>query len=67
MIRIEVNGETIELPGKTTAAQLLELKNIVAENSVLAVNGNIIAPEDYGKTVFRNGDKIDLMCFTGGG
>lgn len=63
---VKVNGELLEIAGKTMAEYLsgtsYNLQRIAVER-----NGEIIPKAQYGKAVLEDGDDIEVVCFVGGG
>lgn len=63
---IKVNGEMLDIAGKTLADYLAttdyDSKRIAVER-----NGDIVPKAKYGETILRNGDSIEVVSFVGGG
>lgn len=63
---VRINGETLDVAGKTMTEYLLsagyDIKRIAVE-----LNGNILAKNDYEKTVLMDGDSVEVVSFVGGG
>ena len=63
---VKVNGEPKDIAGKTIAEYLAttnyDMKRIAVER-----NGDIVRKAQYGETVLRDGDSIEVVSFVGGG
>ena len=63
---VKVNGEPKDIAGKTTAEYLAttnyDMKRIAVER-----NGDIVPKAQYGETVLKDGDSIEVVSFVGGG
>ena len=63
---IKVNGEELELEGKTLAEYLLSTdfdeKRIAVER-----NGEIVPKAKYSETILSDGDIVEVVSFVGGG
>lgn len=63
---IKINGKEFDIAGKTLADHLADAdfdsKIIVVER-----NGDIIPRSQYGETVLKDGDCIEIVSFVGGG
>ena len=63
---VTINGEALDVGGKTLAAYLAEAGY---EQNRIAVerNGEIVPKASYGETRFLVGDVVDVVNFVGGG
>ena len=63
---VKVNGEPKDIAGKTIAEYLAttnyDIKRIAVER-----NGDIVPKAQYGETVLKDGDSIEVVSFVGGG
>ena len=63
---VKINGEELNIAGKTVAEYLLttsyDHKRIAVER-----NGEIIPKARYAETVLSDGDSIEIVSFVGGG
>ena len=63
---VKVNGEAMDIAGKTIAEYLAttnyDMKRIATE-----LNGDIVPKANYADTVIRDGDSIEIVSFVGGG
>ncbi len=66
MISICVNGEK-ELRAACSVLDLLTEKHLAPERVVVELNGSIVKRPQWGETVLREGDTVEIVCFVGGG
>ena len=63
---VKVNGEQMDLAGKTVAEMLMQLGG---EQTRIAVERNeeIVPKAAYADTVLQDGDAVEVVRFVGGG
>ncbi len=66
-MNIIVNGEELTLNSDTTIEELLQKLKIKDKVMAVAVNMNIIKKDDWKNYKIKEGDKIELLHFVGGG
>ena len=66
-MKLSVNGQERELPDGTTAAQLLELLQVIPERVVVEVNLAILKRAQLPSTTLNEGDTVEIVQFVGGG
>ena len=63
---VMINGEELNIAGKTVAEYLAttsyDPKRIAVER-----NGDIVPKAQYGETVLKDGDSVEIVSFVGGG
>ena len=63
---VKINGEKLNIAGKTVAEYLAttsyDPKRIAVER-----NGDIVPKAQYGETVLKDGDSVEVVSFVGGG
>ena len=63
---VKINGEELNIAGKTVAEYLAttsyDPKRIAVER-----NGDIVPKAQYGETVLKDGDSVEIVSFVGGG
>lgn len=64
---INVNGETREITEGLTIAQLLEELEIRPGRVVIELNRDIVSREAYGSAILKEGDRLEIVHFVGGG
>lgn len=62
---IRLNGENTDFSG--TLKQLLELKGYREDRVAAEINGQIIKKSDYETVRIKSGDRVEIVCFVGGG
>ncbi|MBQ1597966.1 MAG: sulfur carrier protein ThiS [Lachnospiraceae bacterium] len=66
---VTINGEELDLAGKTLASYLQESGHDAAGVARIAVerNGEIVFRSTYNDVVLEDGDKVEIVTFMGGG
>lgn len=62
-----VNGETRTFDEKCTMQALIEALNLEGKVMAAAVNMNIVKQEAWKSHELKDGDKVELLDFVGGG
>ncbi len=65
-MEISVNGKTIEFE-KEYISDIIVLYKLNPEEIAVEVNGTIVHSEEYAATGVKEGDKIEIVRFVGGG
>ena len=63
---VKINGETLELAGKTLS-QYLDASNYDRTRIAVERNGEIVPKAQYGETRLQDGDSVEVVSFVGGG
>ena len=63
---VKVNGIELELAGKTVE-QYLATTDYDRKRIAVERNGDIVPKAQYGETVLRDGDSLEVVSFVGGG
>ena len=63
---VKINGEELNMAGKTIAEYLAET-NFDPKRIAVERNGDIVPKAKYGETVLQDGDNIEIVSFVGGG
>ncbi len=66
-MRILLNGSPAEFEGPLTLAALLERHRLKPETVVLEHNLRVPPKESWATTEIRDGDRIEIVKFMGGG
>lgn len=66
-MRLKVNGEERELKEGTTLQQVVESFGLNPGRIACEVNLRIVKRADYGKTVLKDGDAVEIVQMIGGG
>jgi thiamine biosynthesis protein ThiS len=67
MLRVEVNGKDREVSDGLTVAGLLEDLELDGRLVVVELNRQIIRRTEIADAVLRDGDRIEIVHFVGGG
>lgn len=63
---VKVNGEMLEMEGKTVT-ELLEAMDTSNQRVAVEINEEIVPRASYGETVLKDGDTVEVVRFVGGG
>jgi thiamine biosynthesis protein ThiS len=66
-MELVINGERREMPDGLTAAQLLEQLQVAPEGVVVEVNLTILKRARLPGAVLKEGDRVEIVRFVGGG
>jgi len=66
-MNIVVNGEKREFQENITLENLLKELSLEAKVMAAAVNMNIVKQDSWGQYILKDGDKLELLDFVGGG
>jgi thiamine biosynthesis protein ThiS len=66
-LNVTVNGEETRLAGGTNIARLLEILGLKPERLAIEVNRKLVRRSDWVSTGLREGDKVEIVHFVGGG
>ena len=64
---VHVNGEEREIESGLSVTQLLEELEIRPARVVVELNRDVLARDAFGTTALKDGDKIEIVHFVGGG
>ena len=67
MIRLQVNGERREFDRDLTVSELLEELEVGAPAIAVEVNKDVVPRSEHGACVLRDGDRVEIVTFVGGG
>lgn len=63
---VKINGEFLEKDGKTVS-EMLDDMDINDQRVAVEINEEIVPKAEYGVTVLKDGDKVEVVRFVGGG
>ncbi len=66
-VKIKINGKKRLINAKMTLKHLLSVNNIALNKVAIEINENIIDKKKVDKIKIKNGDKIEIVHFIGGG
>ncbi len=66
-MKIVLNGETRDVPGSPTVAELLESLAMDARLVAVEVDRRVVKRDRYGATRLSEGAEVEIVAFVGGG
>jgi sulfur carrier protein len=66
-MRIQLNGDSFELPDGETVAGLLSRLELVGRRVAVELNQDIVPRSQHSETVLGEGDQIEVVHAIGGG
>jgi sulfur carrier protein len=66
-MRLVINGEDRDLEGVETVSSLLERLELKADRVAVELNREIVGRDLWAKTPLRDGDRLEIVQFVGGG
>ena len=64
---IIVNGKEINLTEDTTVPEYLEQNQYQVKRIAVELNGDILPKYSYSDTMLKDGDRLEVVTFVGGG
>ncbi len=64
---VTVNGNDIEIPKGTTAEGIISIMGMEPSRVAVEIDGEICPRASRDKTVLKDGQKLELVGFVGGG
>ena len=64
---ITVNGKQIQLTSEMSVADYLEQNNYQIKRIAVEMNGDILPKYSYSDTMLKDGDRLEVVSFVGGG
>lgn len=62
-----INGESHEVAADLSLASLVEQLGMCSERVAIELNREIVARSHWGQTLLRDGDRLEIVHFVGGG
>jgi thiamine biosynthesis protein ThiS len=66
-LRLEVNGESREVPDAITLAEFVEQLSLAPERLAIELNRRVVRRADWPRTNLKEGDRVEIVHFVGGG
>ena len=66
-MKITLNGDAKDIPDGLTVKTLLEHLAITPERVAVEINEGIVRKTTYGEVAVREGDRVEVVQFMGGG
>ena len=64
---ITVNGKQIQLTSEMSVADYLEQNNYKVNRIAVEMNEEILQKYSYSETMLKDGDRLEVVTFVGGG
>ena len=64
---ITVNGKEVTLTGPLSVADYLEQNNYKVNRIAVEMNEEILPKYSYSETMLKDGDRLEVVTFVGGG
>ena len=64
---ITVNGKQIQLTAEMSVADYLEQNNYKVNRIAVEMNEEILPKYSYSETMLKDGDRLEVVTFVGGG
>jgi thiamine biosynthesis protein ThiS len=66
-MKVFVNGDERDLSGATSLAELITLLDLPAARIAIELNREVVRRSDWGSTMLKDNDRIEIVYFVGGG
>ena len=66
-MRVYVNGESREVQGNPSLADLISQLELPAARIAVELNREVVRRSDWGSTMLKDEDRIEIVHFVGGG
>lgn len=66
-MQITINGEIENLDGSISVGDLLARRKIEPIRVAVEINENVVRRKTFPETIIRDGDRIEIVTFVGGG
>ena len=66
-MRVFVNGESREVQGNPSLADLITQLDLPAARIAVELNREVVRRSEWGATMLRDDDRIEIVHFVGGG
>lgn len=63
---VKINGELLEKDGKTVT-EMLAAMEISGQRVAVEINEEIVPKAKYDETILKDGDRVEVVRFVGGG
>ena len=66
-MRVYVNGESREVQGNPSLADLISQLDLPAARIAVELNREVVRRSEWGNTALRDEDRLEIVHFVGGG
>lgn len=67
MLTIQLNGDKKEIESEVNLDRLLDLFSLPKQRVAIELNRSVIRRQDWANTAVRDGDRVEVVHFVGGG
>ena len=67
LMKVFVNGEAMNVGGTPSLAELITHLDLPAARIAIELNREVVRRSDWGSTMLRDEDRIEIVHFVGGG
>ncbi len=67
VLQVYVNGDSQELSETTSLAQFVEQLELAPQRIAIELNRVVVRRADWSTTILRDGDRLEIVHFVGGG
>jgi thiamine biosynthesis protein ThiS len=67
LMRVFVNGDEKDLRDRISLAELIEQLDLPAARIAIELNREVVRRSDWGSTMLKDEDRIEIVHFVGGG
>lgn len=67
MINVSLNGEVRELPKEIDLKTMVDLFSFPDKRIAVEINEMVVRRGDWSETIIKDGDRIEIIHFVGGG
>lgn len=66
-LRVFINGESKEISGTPSLAELIDQLDLPAARIAIELNRDVVRRNDWNSTILKDNDRIEIVHFVGGG
>ncbi len=66
-ITVQLNGEPCRIEGDSSLSALIARLNMKRGRIAVELNGEVVPKAEHDKVVLRDGDRLEIINFVGGG
>lgn len=66
-MQVHVNGKPVALEDRATVMQLIEVMELGSRRVAVEVNKELVVKKEWEQTVLKDGDRVEVVSFVGGG
>jgi sulfur carrier protein len=66
-LRIQVNGELLEVDDESSLSKLVSVLNLKPEQVAIELNQQVVRRAEWENTLLHEGDQVEIVHFVGGG